>query len=161
SPRLDEFPVLGILHDPVADEMTVGDEDVAIGRRHDAGRRAEMVIVVAADAGLAERHQHLSVRAELAHDVPGLHTGLGGLGYSRIGGRVGDPDIALVIDMHAVRPDEHAGAEAFDHFAVAVELVDGVVRPDGAVAILAVDAEAAAPRHRHRARLVAADEDPD
>src|SRR5262245_22313073 len=72
SPGLDELPILRILHDPDVREMAIGDENIAVGSGHDAGRGPEMVLIVAADPRLAERHQHLSIRAELAHDVPGL-----------------------------------------------------------------------------------------
>ncbi len=40
-------------------------------------------------------------------------------------GRVGDPDVALAVDVHAVRPGEQSGAEALEQPAVQVELEDG------------------------------------
>ena len=54
---------------------------------------------VAGDAGLAERHQHLAVRAEL-HDQPGP--------CRSCALAVGDPDVAVAVDVQAVREDEHA-----------------------------------------------------
>ena len=59
APGLDELAVLGELHDArvgVA-AMSVGDEDVAVRRGHDGGRRVELVRAAARDAGLAERQQ--------------------------------------------------------------------------------------------------------
>ena len=47
-------------------------------------------------------------------------------GNASAGGSIGDPDVALGIDVDAVGPDEHAAAEAFHHVAVGVELEDGV-----------------------------------
>ncbi len=161
APGLDELPVLRELHDAVVRAMAVGDEDVAIGSRRDAGRGIEMALVVTGDARLAERHQQLSVRAELAHDVPGPDPGLGGSCDGLVGRRVGRPHIALAIDMQAVRPDEHLRAEAFDDVALGVELVDRVVGLERSVGVHAVDAEPAAPGERHRARLIASDKGPD
>src|SRR5579871_5638645 len=63
--------------------------------------------------------------------------------------------------MHPVRPDEHLSAKAFDDIALGVELVDRVVRLEPAIRIHAVETEPAAPRGRHRARLIAADKSPD
>ena len=47
--------------------MAVGDENVAVGRDNDVGRRIESVWTVAGDAGLTERSEQPSVRGEL-HD---------------------------------------------------------------------------------------------
>ena len=54
------FPSFEILHDAVVRAMAVGDENVAVGRRDDA-RPATLKwqLVVAGDAGFAERHQQL------------------------------------------------------------------------------------------------------
>ena len=69
APGLDELAVRGELHDPgigVA-AVSVGDEDIAVGRDQDVGGRVQEIValVVAGDAGLAQGHQHLAVRAEL------------------------------------------------------------------------------------------------
>src|SRR4030081_1833500 len=92
APGLDELAVLGKLHDArigVA-AVAIGNEDVAIGSRHHGGRRVELVVAGARDAGLAEREQDLAVRAELEHlmALPGL------------AGAIGEPDVAFTVDMN-------------------------------------------------------------
>src|SRR5207253_2297389 len=78
------------------------------------------------------------------------------------GARVGYPDVAVAIDVNAVRPDEHAGAEALDLLAVLVEVVNrihhraetagrrpggaAVGRPDGLAVLVDRDAVRSAPR---------------
>jgi hypothetical protein len=141
--------------------VPVGDEDVSIGSGHDARRRTEVVFVVSADTGFAERHQQLPVRTEFPHHVPRLHARLCGRRDRVVGRRIGRPDIALAIDVEPVRPDEHLGAEAFHDITSGIEFVDGVDGLELAVGIHAVEAEPAAARGRQRARLVAADEGPD
>ena len=47
--------------------VPVGHEDVAVGSDDHVGGPVERVRAVARDAGLAERHQHFAVRAELEH----------------------------------------------------------------------------------------------
>ena len=110
APGLDELAVLGELHDPrigVA-AVSVGDEDVAIGRDQDVGGCVEdRGCVVAGDAGLAQGHQHLAVRAELDDRVALAVLGL----------EVGHPDIAVAVGVQAVRGGEHAGAEIRQHLA--------------------------------------------
>src|SRR6516164_7415372 len=44
--------------------MSVGDEDVAVGRDQHVGRRIEETGIIAGHARYAERHQHLAVGAE-------------------------------------------------------------------------------------------------
>src|SRR5580700_1659500 len=71
-PGLDEFPVLVELHDSCirVSAMPVGDEDVAVGCDDDGGRRIEGIGGLARHAGLAERHQNLSIRTELENLMP-------------------------------------------------------------------------------------------
>jgi hypothetical protein len=118
-------------------------------------------LVVAGDAGLAECHQQLPVGAELAYHMTGLDAGLGGGRDRCFGGGVGRPHVAFAINVQAVRPDEHLRAEALDHVALGVELVDRVVRLELAIGQHAIDAEATTACDRHRICLVAADEGPD
>ena len=105
--------------------MAVADEDVAVRRDEDGGRHVERVGTVAGHAGLAERHQHLAVLIELEHlvafSVPARILAVGPF-------PVGDPDVAVAVDVDPVRPDEHAGAKALDHLARRIELQD---RRDG------------------------------
>src|SRR5580704_18476653 len=115
-PGLDELAVLVEFDDAgigVA-AMPVADKDIAIGRDQHRRRRVELVRTAAGDALLAERHQHLAVRAEL-EDLVALAV---------LALAVGDPDIALRIDKNAVREHEHAGAEACDQLAGGIELED-------------------------------------
>ena len=94
------LPSLGELHDPrigVA-AVSVGDKNVAIGRDQNCGRRVELVRAAAGDAGLAERHQHLAVRAEL-EDLVALAV---------LAEAVGHPDIAVAVDVNAVRKQEQS-----------------------------------------------------
>ena len=55
------------------------------------------------DARLSQTHQDLALRAELEHLVP--------LGAGLISNRVGHPDVAIAIDMEAVRQHEESGAK--------------------------------------------------
>src|SRR5688572_5093695 len=59
SPFLDEFPVLGELHDTVvpAVAVAVGDEDGAVRHNQDVVWLVEEIGTRPRDAGLAERHQ--------------------------------------------------------------------------------------------------------
>src|SRR5215204_3416452 len=141
--------------------MAVRDENIAVGSRHDTGRGLEMILILSADSRLAECHQHLSVRAELADDVAGFDAGLGCCGDGGFGARVGCPYVALAIHMQPVRPNEHLGAKTFDHVALRVEFIDGVVRLERPVRIHAVETESTSQGGRHRARLVTADKGPD
>src|SRR5216684_2113873 len=156
-PGFDEFPVLRVLHDAVVRAVAVRDENIPIGRRHHACRRAEMILIASCHSGFAERHQHRSVGTELADDVPCLHAGFGRGCHGVLRGSVRRPHIAVAVDMHPVWPDEHPGAKAFDHVAFRIELVDRIVRLELAVRIHAIEAEPAASRGGHRARLVASD----
>ena len=102
--------------------MAVGDEDVAVGGYRDIARRCEMVGAAALFARSAEGHQNLPSRAELDDDLSSLVTlrrPVGGHG-------VGHPDIPFLIDVDAVRPDEHPAAEALRDLSVRTELQHGV-----------------------------------
>src|SRR5262245_37762772 len=116
APGLDEFTVLGELHDARVRllAMSVGDEDVAIGRDQDIGRSIEGVGPIARDAGLAQRHQHLSVGTKLDDRVA----------LAVAASAVGHPDVAIPVREQAVWPIDHAAAEARHPLAGGVELVD-------------------------------------
>ncbi len=118
APGLDELAVpvelddarVGVL--PVDDAVSVADEDVAIGRDQHRRRRVELVRRVTRNAGLAQRQQHLALRAELEHLMA----------LAVLAEPVGDPDVAFLIREDAMREDEHAGAEGLDQAARHVEV---------------------------------------
>ena len=118
APGLDELAVLGELHDArvgVA-AVSVGDEDVAVRRDDDGGRRVEVSGPLPGDAGLAERQQQLAVGAELEHLWP----------LPSLAEAVGHPDVAVAVDVNAVREQQHSGAEALHQLAGRIELEDRV-----------------------------------
>src|SRR5262249_22273507 len=116
APGLEQSAVLGILHDAIVGSgaMAVGDVNVAVGRNCDIGGAAQIALVVARHSRLADRHQHLSVRAELD----------GGAALAVAGALVGDPDIALAVDGEAVREVDESGAQAGHELAGRIELYD-------------------------------------
>ena len=75
----------------------------------------------------AEREQHLALRAELDDGVAlALRVGeLLQLGRGRRP-RVDHPHVALLVDVHAVRPQDDAGAKALHDLAARIELDDGI-----------------------------------
>ena len=141
--------------------MAIRDEDISIGRRHDAGRGPEMVLIISRNSRFAERHQDFSIRAELADNVPGLYPRFGRRCHGVLGSRVGYPDIAFPVHIHPVRPDKHLGAKALDDASLRVELVNRVVRFESTVGIHTVETEPSAPCSRHGAGLVTSDKGPD
>src|SRR5215510_11724874 len=120
-----------------------------------------MVLVIPRDARLAEGQQDFSVRAKLSDDVPGFHAGLDCNSYGVFGRGISDPDVAFTVYVHAMRPDEHLSAEAFNDVAVFVELIDRVVGFEFTVGIHTVDPETAASSDWNRVGLIASNESPD
>src|SRR5689334_1896186 len=122
APGLDVGAILGELENAIvgARAVSLGYEDVAVRRNVDVGRLIERIggARIAGDAWLAQRHQHLAVLAELDD----------GLALAALRNRVGDPDVAVAIDMEAVRIVHHAAAELDLHVAVGVELHDWIER---------------------------------
>ena len=114
--------------------MSVGNEDVAIGRHlHVAG----FVELAGAGTGLtrdAERHQHFAFGTELDYLVA--------FGAFFVALGVGYPDVAFVIDMDAMGQYEQSGAETGQHFAG--KAVDLENRIDEIVVAAAGQGEAAA-----------------
>ena len=111
--------------------------------------------VAARVAGDAEGHEDLALWAELEDLVADLAVAL----------RVGDPDVAVVVDVQAVRQHEEPGAEAGEPLAgvpvVLQDRIDGrvvrasagerdpaaaIIDPDVAVGRVDVDAGGRAPR---------------
>ena len=116
--------------------VTVGHVDRAVVRDHDVARLVESVLAGGAHAGPAERHQQLALRAELHGDVAfAIAVWIQAVGALR----VGDPDVALRIDVQSVRLDHEPGPEAGDEVALRVELEHRVeVEPGAGVAAAAL-----------------------
>src|SRR5262245_52603247 len=83
-------------------------------RDQDIGRPIEGVGPVARDPGLAQRHQHLPIGTEFDDCVA----------LAVAAPAVGHPDVAVPVREQAVRPIDHAGAEARHQLARGVELMD-------------------------------------
>src|SRR5687768_2023208 len=99
------------LHDAIVGRaaMAVCDEDGTIRSDDDIRRTVEDVGAAPETPRLAERQEHLAVGAELDN----LMT-LAGYAVDAVGG-VGDPDVAVAIDVDAMRRHEHPGAKAGDN----------------------------------------------
>src|SRR5262245_60705161 len=99
--------------------MSVGHVDAAVRSDDDVVRLIELAISVARLAGGAEAQKLLTARAELV-DLMSLGAGL-------VAGKVGDPDVAVLVHRDAVRRDHHALADVGQHRAgLAVELEDRI-----------------------------------
>jgi hypothetical protein len=86
------------------------------------------------------RHQQFALRGKLQHGVA-LALPLGKLRelLRRRRSRVGDPDVALAIDVHAVRPEDLSRAEARHDLAVRIELHHRIdIRSDARVRAAAI-----------------------
>ncbi len=110
--------------------MTIGDEDVAIGRHGDSRWPVERIRSVPADAWRADRHQHLPVRADLqdllAHrDALSVFRRHAEDRLFVVG--IGRPDIAVLVDGESVRVRKESDAEALVVAAGRIELQDGRV----------------------------------
>src|SRR5262245_48708351 len=85
APRLGELSILRELHDARVGvpAMSIGHENIAVRRGHYVARTIEGVGPVTSNPCLAERHQHLSFRAEFEYLVT----------LAIFAGRVGRPDV--------------------------------------------------------------------
>src|SRR5579871_161605 len=118
APGLDELAGLVKLDDAgvgVA-AVTVGDEDIAVGRDQYSGGRIELIRPAPRNAGLAESQQHLAFRAELENLVT----------LAVLAEPIRHPDVSFRVDREAMRKHEKAGAEAFDQLAGLVEFEDRI-----------------------------------
>src|SRR5262249_40389684 len=118
APGLDELAGLVELDDAgvgVA-AVTVGNEDVAVRRHQRRGGRVEFIRGAAGNARLAERQQHLAVRAEL-EDLVAL---------TFLAESVRYPDISFRVDGEAVRKQDEASAETLHELAGFIELEDRI-----------------------------------
>ena len=128
APLFDERAVGGELQDAAGGAgrrigalpaVAVRDEDVAVRRGDHVARLVELTGAAAGLAGDAQAQQLFALGAELDD--------LMALGARLVALRVGHPDVAVGVDVDAVRQHEQAGAEAGHHLAgVLVELEDGV-----------------------------------
>ena len=121
------------LDDPVVAiaRVTVAHEDVAVRRDQDVVRLVKAALGTTRHAGGAKSHQHVAVRAELDDLVSPVTLAAG----------IGDPHVAIVIHVDAVRPDEHPSPPPLEHVAVLVELEHDieVVVPDTGVLATPID----------------------
>jgi len=128
---LHEVIALGVeLHDPVVVVRTVPvrDEDAAVGRDQDIGGPVERPFPVADHPDRPERHQEFARRTELEDDVAPAF-----LRRPRADvRRVGDPDVALAVDEHPVRPEHLPRAEALEDVPLEVELQNRIEVREGA-----------------------------
>jgi hypothetical protein len=109
--------------------VAVGHEDVAIRRRDHVGWLIEVRRILTSHTGRAEAQQYFAFRTEL-DDV--MTTCDRGCARAPTAGRqsIDDPDVALSVDVDAVRENEHFRSEATDQLARCIELHhDGQVRP--------------------------------
>ena len=95
--------------------MAVRDEDVAICANRNAGRPIEQVRPAAADARRADRHQHLTLGADLENRLTHHHAlrvfrGHAEDGFLVVGIR--RPDVAVLVHGEPVRMREEADAKA-------------------------------------------------
>ena len=122
APRHQEAAVPVELHHPVVRPVAVRDEDVAVGVDGHVSRPVEGVRPVGGHARPAQRHQDLAGRAELEDLVPapaGVHAE-----HRLAPVVVGRPEVALGVDVEAVRRREHPLAPTVEELAVGAELHD-------------------------------------
>ena len=106
---------LGHVHIAVA---WIGDDVVGLGQRFGG---------ISFHAGGAQRHQHLAVGTELDDDAAFFFFARKFRALLRAPhARVGHPYVAVAVDVDAVRPHEHARAEAAHFFSALVEEMDRV-----------------------------------
>ena len=87
--------------------VAVGDEDAPVRRGNHVVGLVELVRSVAWLPRRAEAHQELAVGAELVHLMP--------LRPVVVTGEIRHPDVALRVDMDAVRGDHDAAAEVGEY----------------------------------------------
>src|SRR5579862_646464 len=115
APLLYKLPVFREFHDSSvarSGSVAVRHKDVAIRRHYDPVRLIKCVRAVSGDACLPKRHQNFPVWTEL-DDL---------LALAVFSGVIGRPDVSFLVDIHAVRDDKHARAQALDKFAGGVKL---------------------------------------
>src|SRR5262249_24806968 len=115
--------------------VAFADEDVAVWGDQDVARFVQRGRWIARHAACAELEQDFAVRAELDDRVPQAFRVRKFLEFLRRGpALVGDPDVAVLVDVDAVGKEDLAGAEALEQLASLIELHDRVgSRPRAAV----------------------------
>src|SRR5688572_551095 len=107
--------------------MSFSNEDVTVRRYQDVVRLPEVVRFARA-AGLSQGHQQLAIGAELKDlmSLGGRRCGRRAVRWATHtgAGAVRHPDIPFVIDVDAMRRDEHPGAERRQQLPGRVELED-------------------------------------
>src|SRR5580704_14713500 len=151
APGGEEFAVARVFDDAVVGlvAMAVGNENIAVRRDLDVGRYVELVIAIAGNARLADRHQQASIGTELQSRCAPAIAGLA----------VGDPDIAVAVRAEAMRPVDQLRAEARHLPAGRIEFLDrrdaradagfgatAVVHPEAGAVAIDIDADRLAPR---------------
>ena len=129
------LPSLGIPHEAIALDgqrtrmMSVGNDDVAVGRA-DAGRRTdERVFAGFLDARFADGQQQLALRAELVDHVGFLHSlWIGGIERAA----VPCPEVAIPVATKCVNGAEHALGHGLDHVACRIDVKQTEGRTGGA-----------------------------
>ena len=122
---LDEFSILCKVHD-AGIAVTVGYENVAVACNRDIGGTIEgrRGAVVAGYTLRSQRQKLLTVHRELVNHMVG---------------RVRDPDIAFMVDIHAMDVGEEIGAPAVEEVSFTVENQNGRLcapkHDDGSAAI--------------------------
>ena len=126
APRLNEFSVPGKLLNAVVSlrsaGMSFGYENVTVGSHYHIGWFIEQSWLSARNTGFAERHQNLSIRAELEH--------LGSFSVFELG--IGHPQIPLRVQSGTMRKHEHPFAPAFEKSSGLIELQDRRLTSSGA-----------------------------
>src|SRR5580704_6897333 len=155
APGGEEFAVARVFDDAVVGlfAVTVGDEDIAVRRNHDVGRAVELVIAIAGNARLADRHQQAAIGTELQCRRAPAIADLA----------VGDPNIAVAVGAEAMRPVDQLRAEAHHLPAGGVEFLDrrdaradagfaaaAIVDPEAGAIAIDIDADRLAPRRPFR-----------
>src|SRR6185295_17268395 len=123
--------------------VAIGDEDVAIGGNRDGTRRGEMLLVASRNTRFAERHEHFPIRTEFENLMTGFRAAFCRQSHGLRTRSVRHPDIALLVDMQSVWPDEHRGPEFLAPTALRVELEQPIDVLELVVGRQAVDPETA------------------
>ena len=98
--------------------VPVSDEDVAIRGNNDVRGTPEQVFPLAGGARHTQAHEQVPLRAEL-QDLVALSSLIAGLAVSM--DSVGDQDVAFVVDVNPMRPDEESRPETANQTPFSVE----------------------------------------
>ena len=127
APEIHELAVLVEMDDAVIADIrrvTIRDEDVALRRNDHRIGFVKGVLAIALDAGRAQGAQQLAVAVELQDIVADAIADMA----------VGQPDVIVLVDIHAVRKEKFSRAEGFEEIAIGIELHNGIEL--GALAVI-------------------------